>query len=78
VLFRSPQRVEAALDGMAADYEQPEEVKQYYRSRPEMMQGLSAMVMEDQVVEAMLAEARVEDRPMNLEQLLNPQAPAAG
>ena len=71
-------RVEQTLAEMATDYEQPEEVKQFYRSRPDMLQGLRAVVLEDQVVESLTAAATVTDTPMTLELLLNPQAqPAA-
>ena len=69
-------KVDDALDTMARDFEQPEQVKTYYRSRPEMMEGLRAMVLEDQVVDILLAGARRVEKPMSLEQLLNPQAPA--
>lgn len=69
-------RVDGALDEMASDYEQPEEVKQYYRSQANMMQGLRAVVLEDQVVERLLAGITPVDQPMTLEQLLNPQAQA--
>ena len=71
-----PARVDEALDAMARDFEQPEQVKAYYRSRPEMLEGLRAMVLEDQVVDSLLADARKLDKPMSLEQLLNPQAAA--
>lgn len=71
-----PARVEQALDGMAADFEQPEQVKAYYRSKPEMLDGLRAMVLEDQVVDILLADARKIEKTLTLEQLLNPQAPA--
>lgn len=69
-------RVDKALDGIAADYEQPEQVKAYYRSRQDLMQGLGAMVMEDQVVDALLAAAQPKERPMTLDELLNPKAAA--
>lgn len=69
-------KVDAALDAMARDFEQPEQVKAYYRSRPEMMDGLRAMVLEDQVVELLMGGARKTEKPMTLEQLLNPQAAA--
>ncbi|WP_420465040.1 trigger factor [Panacagrimonas sp.] len=69
-------RVEAALDSLAADFEQPDQVKAYYLTKPEMMTGLRAMVLEDQVVDALLSEARRTETPMSLEQLLNPK-PAA-
>ncbi len=69
-------KVDEALDAMARDFEQPEQVKTYYRSRPEMMEGLRAMVLEDQVVDLLLTGARKVEKLMSLEQLLNPQAPA--
>jgi trigger factor len=69
-------KVDEALEAMARDFEQPEQVKTYYRSRPEMMEGLRAMVLEDQVVALLVADARKTDKPMTLEQLLNPQAAA--
>lgn len=72
-----PDRVEKALDRLAGDYEQPEEVKQFYRTQPNMMQNLSAMVLEDQVVETLLSEVQHEERRMSLEQLLNPAAATA-
>lgn len=72
----NPELVEKALDTMARDFEQPEQVKAYYRSRPEMLEGIRAMTLEDQVVEGLLADARKLDKPMTLDQLLNPQAAA--
>lgn len=70
------ERLDKALDGIAADYEQPEQVKTYYRSRQDLMQGLSAMVMEDQVVDALLGGVTPTERPMTLDELLNPKAAA--
>ena len=62
---------------MATDYEQPEQVKQFYRSRPDLLQGLRAVVLEDQVVDALVSGAAVSEAPQSLESLLNPQAAAA-
>ncbi|MBX6420511.1 MAG: trigger factor [Nevskia sp.] len=71
-------RVERALDELAADYEHPETVKQFYRSRPELMRGLEAGVLEEQVVESLLQEAKSSEVAMTLEDLLKSQAqPAA-
>ncbi|MGQ0501851.1 MAG: trigger factor [Panacagrimonas sp.] len=71
-----PERVETSLDAIARDFEQPEQVKAYYKSRPEMLDGVRAMVMEDQVVDLLLANARLIDKEMSLEALLNPKAAA--
>jgi len=69
-------RQERLLDEVAADYQQPEQIKQYYRGNPQLMQGLRAMVMEEQVVESLLAGAKSKDVPMTLDELLKPAAPA--
>ncbi|MGQ0621566.1 MAG: trigger factor [Panacagrimonas sp.] len=69
-------KVEVQLDSMARDFEQPEEVKAYYRSKPELLDGLRAVVLEDQVVDQLLVDAVKTELPMTLEQLLNPQAKA--
>ena len=63
-------RVEKALEEIAGDYEQPEQVRQFYRSRPDMLQGLQAVALEEQVVESLLAGAKTSDLPMSLEDLL--------
>ncbi|MDB5986051.1 MAG: trigger factor [Nevskia sp.] len=71
-------KLEATLNTIAADYDEPEQVKMYYRSRPEMLDGLRAIVVEEQVVEALLADANSSDQQMSLEDLLKSQAqPAA-
>ena len=69
-------RVEVALDEVAADYEEPEQVKQYYRSRQDLLQGLRAVVLEDQLVENLLAASKVEEVPQSLEDLLKQQQQA--
>ena len=65
-------RVDATLDGIAGDYEHPEQVKQFYRGRPDLMQGLRAMVLEDQVVEALIAGVQPSELKMSLDELLSP------
>lgn len=69
-------RVEKLLDETAADYEHPEQIKQYYRGNPQLMQGLHAIVMEEQVVEALLDNAKTKTVKLSLDELLNPSAPA--
>ena len=63
-------RLNAALEEIAADYEQPDEVRQFYRSRPDMLQGLQAVTLEEQVVESLLAGARTVELKLSLEDLL--------
>ncbi|MBL6749260.1 MAG: trigger factor [Nevskia sp.] len=68
------ERVERTLDELAGDYEHPEQVKTFYRSRPDMMQSLNAVVIEEQVVEALVAGARTTDVDLSMEELLKPPA----
>lgn len=76
-IVMDPARQDRLLDEIAADYQQAEQVKQHYRGRPELMQGLRAIVMEEQVVESLLAGARVTDAPMTLDALLKPAGQAS-
>jgi trigger factor len=71
-------RVDRQLDEIAADYEQPEAIKQYYRSRPELMQSLRSVTLEEQVVESLLENARSTELKMTLEDLLKSQAQTPG
>jgi trigger factor len=66
-------RVDRQLDEIAVDYEQPEQVHAYYKSNPQLMQSLRMVALEEQVVDALLAEAKVTDEPMPLEALLKSQ-----
>lgn len=65
-------RVDKALDDVSADYEQPEQVKAFYRSRPDLLQGLRAMVLEDQVVDSLVGGVTPVSKAMTLDELLNP------
>lgn len=72
-IVMSQDKLNTLLDEMAADYQQPEQVKQHYRSRPELLQGLRAIVLEEQVVEALIAGVTPTDKAMSLDELLNPK-----
>ena len=65
-----PARLERVLDELAGDYEKPEQVKQYYRGRQDLMQGVRAIVLEEQVVESLLSGVTPRDLPMSLDELL--------
>lgn len=65
------ERVSAKLDELAGGYDQAEQVKQYYQSNPQMMQGVEAMVMEGQVIESLLANAKVKDKKLSLDELMS-------
>jgi trigger factor len=72
--------VETRLADIARDYERPEEVIQYYRSQPQVMNNLAGAVLEEQVVDALLADVEVTEESVSLDELLRrtPDAGGAG
>lgn len=66
------ERVNAKMEEVAAGYgDQAEQVKQYYQQNPQLMQGLQAMVMEEQVIDKLLEGATVTEKTVDLDELLN-------
>lgn len=65
-------KVAEKLDEVASGYgEQAEAVKNYYQQNPQLMQGLQAMVMEQQVVDDLLESAAITEKETELDELLN-------
>jgi trigger factor len=64
-----PKRVRAAVEDMAATYETPSEVVDYYYSKKENLATFETMVLEDQVVDWVLDHAQIEDEPLSFQQL---------
>ncbi|HSQ08052.1 MAG TPA: trigger factor [Chromatiaceae bacterium] len=62
-------RVRAAVEEMAATYEDPAEVMDHCYASKERLAPFETMVLEDQVVDWALGQARVEDEPMSFKDL---------
>ena len=67
------ERVRAQLQEMAAGHHNPQELIQQYAQNREAMQSLEVNVLEDQVIDWIVEQAKVTDKPTDLETLLNPQ-----
>ncbi|MGB1581341.1 MAG: hypothetical protein ACPHER_07530 [Nevskiales bacterium] len=67
-------KVDEVLKSMAQGYGQSEEVINYYKSNPQIMQGIEAMAMEEQVVEKLLDGAKVKEVTMSYEKLMEQAA----
>jgi trigger factor len=65
-----PERVEAQIQDMASAYDEPEKVVQYYRQNPEMMQGVEAMAIEEQLVDHILEHAKVTDTETDFDTIM--------
>lgn len=74
-LKADPERVQAQLEELAATYEEPEQVIQYYRQNPQMMQGVEAMAVEDQLVDHVLEQAQVTETETTFDAIMNPGKP---
>jgi trigger factor len=74
-LQRDPARVEAMLETVAASYEDPQELKNYYRSNRQAMQTIEAAVMEEMIVDWVMEKATVTDETRDFDSVMNPKKP---
>ena len=66
-------RVKEEISSMAAGYEQPEQLEQYYHQNQEVMNSLRMKVLEDQVVDHILEQASVKDVSLSYQELMEKQ-----
>jgi len=68
-----PERVREVVDNIAASYEKPEEVVQWYYGNQEMLSGVQSAVIEDQAVEWVMEHGGVEisDNSMSFSDLVD-------
>jgi len=65
-----PEQVRARIEDLAASYEQPEQLINYYLTDRERRAEIEAIVLEDNVVEHVLAGAQVTEENVPFEQLM--------
>ncbi len=63
--------VDSTIEEMAVAYEQPDQVRAYYRQNQQARSGIEGMVLEDQVVAHILEQAKVTDKEVGFEDLMN-------
>jgi len=61
-------KVKSTIEEMAATYEKPEEVINYYNQNPQLLGGIEAAVLEDMVVEHILEKATVTEKTVSYEE----------
>jgi trigger factor len=67
-------RVRQAIETVADTYEQSQEVVQMYYNNPQMMRAIESSVLEEQVVDWALENAKVEAQAMSFKELINAAA----
>ena len=63
--------VDSTIEEMAVAYEQPDQVREYYRQNRQARSSVENMVLEDQVVDHILSKARVTEKKASFEDLMN-------
>jgi len=71
-------RVRQAIEKVASTYEQPAEVMQMYYGNQRLLQQVESAVMEEQVVDWVLENAKVTTREMKFQEVIAGAAEAAG
>jgi len=69
-LTPSDEKVNELIEEVAATYQDPDQVREYYSSNPEQRQQVEAMALEEQVVEKVLASAKVSQSETTYEEII--------
>ncbi|MFP1961308.1 trigger factor [Lonsdalea quercina] len=64
-------RVTAMIDEMAAAYEDPQEVVEFYKKNKEMMNNMRNVALEEQAIETLLSQAKVTEKEVGFNDLMN-------
>ncbi|MGC9423225.1 trigger factor [Vibrio sp.] len=68
------EKVKALIDEMATAYEDPSEVIAYYQQNEQMMDNMRNLALEEQAIEAIIAKAKVTEKTVSFNELMNPEA----
>ena len=69
-------RVRARIEQFAQSYEDPKEVVDYYYNNKQQLAAVENVVLEDQVVDWIMSQVKVEDENTSFEDLMNPKQQA--
>lgn len=69
-------RVKALIEEMASAYEDPQEVIEFYSKNNELMNNMRNVALEEQAVEAVLEKAKVSEKTVGFQELMNQTATA--
>ena len=67
-------KVRDAVEDIAATYESPEEVVKWYYSNEEQLQGIESSVIEDQVFDYIIEQAKVSDKGVSYQDVIKPES----
>jgi len=67
------ERVTAKVDEMCEPYDNPEEIRNIYLQNPQFLGQIENMVLEEQVIDWLTAQAKVSQKKMNFTELMESQ-----
>lgn len=67
-------KVQQLIETVASAYEDPQEVVQYYNSNKELLQSMRNVALEEQAIEAILADAKVTEQKAAFDEIMNPKS----
>ncbi|MFO7995169.1 MAG: trigger factor [Marinobacter sp.] len=73
-----PEKVDERIRDIASTYQDPDEVIEYYNNNPEQKQQIESAVLEDQVVDHVLDQAKVKEKKYKYEDAVQPPNQSAG
>ena len=73
-LQAKPEQVKSLVQEAALSYDQPEEVVRWHYAQPERLSNFEGAAMEANVVEWVLARAKVIDKPIAFAELMGQQS----
>ncbi len=74
-LKAEPEQVDEKIQEIASTYEQPEEVIEHFNSNPDQKSQIESSVLEDSVVDHVLAQAKVKEKKMKYEEAVQAGQP---
>ena len=72
-LQAKPEQIKAQVEELAASYEKPEEVVRYYYADNRRLADVEAMVIENNVTEHVLGQAKVTEKALGFDELMGQQ-----
>ena len=67
-------RVRAMIEEIASTYQEPKEVIEYYSNNQELLAGVESAVLEDQVVDHILSQAKVAEEETSYDEIIKANA----
>ena len=76
-LQATPEQVRAHVEELASSYEKPKEVVRYYYADKQRLADVEGMVLENNVTEYVLSQAKVTEKPIAFDELMGNAGPGA-